>query len=217
MKAHRTRLATAAVCLLALAGCSDDADKEPADTSASRSPSPAAQTLDGLLEKSLALGGAHVEMALPATKGTGSGEVDFSSDAPEVDLTIKEPRQPRARLIVADGAMYAHQKNQNDDKFTMLDEESFDLSVYGLDPSEILEEVKTFKDGKDLGGGHFRFAEDDRAVDFYLGPDQLLQRMSLTGWLPRVEVTWTDWGKDVDIQAPPAARIMATPSASPSA
>lgn len=217
MKAHRTRLALAAVCLLALAGCSDDGDGSPSDTSASRSPSPAARTLDGLLEKSLARGGAHVEMALPATKGTGSGDVDFSSDAPEVDLTIKEPGQPPARVIVADGAMYGHQKNQNDDKFMVLDEGSFDISAFGLDPSSLLEEVKTFKDGEDLGGGHFRFAQDGRAVDFYLGPDQLLQRMSLTGGLPSVELTWSDWGKDVDIQAPAAARILATPSASPSA
>ena len=241
MKTHRARLAAAAVCLLALAGCGDDGKASSAKPSASSTvsqaptatpsatpsasatpaaphrPSRAARTLGGLIEKTLAQGGAHVEITL-GTAGA-SGDVDFSSGKPAVDIIMRQPGQPHSRLIAVGGKIYAQSEQTGGEKFMALDS-AFNIDAYGLNPDSLLDQVKAFKRGKDLGGGHFRFTQEGRTLDFFFGAGELLQRMVMSGGLPddsKLKVTWTDWGKDVDIQAPAAKDVVTMPSASPAA
>lgn len=227
----RALAAGAAVLALALAGCGGDAASraEPSETSTAtpastptpspsatssqtQSPSPAAKTLGGLIAKSLERGTAHVEVKLVGTDGTASGDLDFRAGEPAMDVTLTDPGTLEARLIVVDGTAYA--KSADSEMFQAADPSAAGVDAYGFDPTSVLDQVQGFASGKNLGDGHFRFTQDDRTVDFFFGPDQLLHRMTMTGGLPAdgtLKVRWTDWGKPVTIKAPPKDRVTTVP------
>jgi hypothetical protein len=55
---------------------------------------------------------------------------------------------------------------------------------------------------------------DEMTYDLYLDDENLMRRVSIDLTGQKLVVNATDWGKDVDIDAPPAADVVELPSGS---
>lgn len=223
MKAHRTRLALAAVCLLALAGCSDDGDttgtadgtsasQTATESSGTASDGPAAAAIE-LVEKSVALGSARVELTVDKNTATAAGVVDLAADMPATDLTVKVPGQADSRAVLVDGKLYLRSPQLHPDKFVELNTSTPETGALGFDPNGVLEQIRQLKGGEEVGKGHYRFTTKQALTfDLHFADNGLLQRTTVAGTSSgTIDVRWSDWGTPVKITAP-AAKDMAPPS-----
>ena len=225
MKTHRTRLAAAAVCLLALAGCSDDGDGNAKAPSSSQTASPsetatsgASSGVAGLIEKSVALGSARVRMTIEDIDATASGVVDLGAAEPATDLTVKVPGEEDSRVVIVDGKLFMRSPQLGSEKFVELNAADPKNGALGFDPNGLLAQVKKLEGGDDLGNGHYRLSQKPLTFDLYFGEDELLRRATVAGTTSgTIDVRWTDWGQPVQVKAPPVRDRMPTATASPTA
>jgi hypothetical protein len=225
---HRPRsaLAAAAVAaLLALSGCGggsdDDASSSAADPSATTS-SPSApssssagtegatKSLGDVIAKSVDEGkSAHVTIDMGGN-GSGEGDVGFDGDASVMQLNLDmSGRKTEMRLV--DGTVYMKVPGQSG-KFLKMDVGGA-ASKLGVDPSEALTQLeKSGADAEDLGDGNWRISKDGATTDLYVGDDGYLERIEVKAASGgTVTMTYSDWGKKVEVKAPPASDVMRMP------
>lgn len=226
----RALAAGAAVLALTLAGCGGDDEPEPASASAStdatqdateganEATAPAETTGSGdtrvgnVLADALEKGRtAHVTMTM-GEKMRAEGDMDLSSDSPAMDITMTMSGQ-EARMIMVDDVLYVQMRTHGD-KFIRLDAAQAG-QMTGFDPSRMVDQLRALEGGEDLGDGHYRYRQHGATVDAFVGDDGLIERMRLDSGRGEVETTYTDWGKDVDVEAPPAEETMEMPYGQP--
>ena len=212
----RTLAAGAAVLSLALAGCGSDDEPEgrssasPSSTASESESAAAAGKTDvgdviaNAMEKGKT---AHVAMVM-ADEVEAEGDIDLREGAPAMDLTMTLMRR-EVHMIMVDGVMYLRMPDAGD-KFMKIDPAQAG-AMEGLDPSKMLDELRSMKGGEDLGGGHYRYRRDGSTADVYVGEGGLIERVVVDTGAGKVEMTYSDWGKDVDIQAPAAGETMEMP------
>jgi len=228
----RSFLVAAAVSsVLALAACGGGSD----DASTTRTPSPAASStttengadtgsatgsgdpgsadvdsLSALVTRSIEDGkSAHVTLDM-GSQGTGEGDVRFSGDSPAMRLSLDmSGRKSEMRLV--DGTVYMAAPGR-DGKFLRMDVGDAG-SALGVDPSQAIQKlVEDGADAKDLGGGHWQLTKDGATTDLYAGDDGFLRRIEVDGGdAGTYSMTFSDWGEEVDVEAPSAADVMRMP------
>ena len=218
MSLRRTTAAgLAALALVSMAACgkSDkNSDKPSSSTSSTaHASSTGSSALAQKLQKVFTDGkSAHVTMDL-GTAGKGEGDIDFASSKPAIDLTISGGQAGNAELRLVEGVMYL-KSSLAGDKWLKLDSQAMGSS--GFDPSTFFDQLKNMKGGTDLGGGHWKVDEGNGvAADIYFDSDGLLDKSVVTGaGAGPITVTYTDWGKKVDVSAPPKDQVMEMPNVS---
>lgn len=219
--ATRSLAAGAAVLTLALAGCGGDEEPESGASS-----TPSAQASTGAEESEPAASGsadvgdviadamekgktAHITMTM-ADQLEAEGDIDLTEGAPAMDLTMTMTGQ-EVHMLMVDGVMYM-QMAQTGDKYMKIDAAQAG-SMAGFDPSQMLEQIRQMEGGEDLGDGHYRYTQQGATTDLYVGEDDLIERVVVDTGSGKVEMTYSDWGKDVDIEAPPASQVTEMPTA----
>lgn len=230
----RTRYTFAAVTVaaaLALAGCGGGSDGDKAsdpetsppaaattDASASETPAEGASGSSGAsgladaLSKSITEGkSAHVTMEM-GTQGTGEGDMSFDSGKPAMQLTMKVAGQTTQMRLV-DGVVYIGAPTQAG-KFMKVDAAQAS-SLASLDPSKALDELeKVSGNAKDLGDGHWQLSQSGATTDVWVGDNGYLDKVSVSGTAAgAITMTYSDWGKKVDVKAPSAGDIVTMPGA----
>ena len=226
----RALAAGAAVLALTLAGCGGDDEPEPASASAStdatqdategatEATAPAETTGSGdtrvgnVLADALEKGRtAHVTMTM-GEQMRAEGDMDLSSDSPAMDITMTMSGQ-EARMIMVDDVLYVQMRTHGD-KFIRLDAAQAG-QMTGFDPSRMVDQLRALEGGEDLGDGHYRYRQQEATVDVFVGDDGLIERMLLDSGGAEVEMTCTDWGKDVDIETPASKDTIEMPNGQP--
>lgn len=206
-------LAALAVFSLAACGKSHNAGSDHSSTSSASTGTGAAGPLAQKLEKVFTEGkSAHVTMDMGAS-GKGSGDIDFASSKPSLDLTISGGQAGTAEVRLVDGVMYL-KSSMAGDKWLKMD--SSMAGSTGFDPSTIFDQLKNIKGGTDLGDGHWKVDEGNGiTADIYFNGDGTLQKSVVTGaGSAPITVAYSDWGKKVEVQAPPKDQVMDMPNLS---
>lgn len=220
MSLRRTTAAGfAALALVSLTACgkshnaSSDHSSSTSSASVSASTGTGSSALAQKLQKVFADGkSAHVTMDMGST-GKGEGDIDFASSKPAVDITISGGQAGSAELRLVAGAMYV-KSSLAGDKWLKMDAAS--AGATGFDPSTFFDQLKSMKGGTDLGDGHWKVDEGNGvSADIYFGSDGMLQKSVVNGaGNGAITVTYSDWGKKVDVKAPPADQVMQMPNMS---
>lgn len=222
---NRALTAGAAVLALALAGCGGGDDPEPssastsatagASESAEASESPAEGTGEGdaavgdVIADSIEKGKtAHVTIEMEGQM-SGEGDMSFTSGEPAMDMTMTMSGQ-EVRMIMVGGIVYMGMPG-SEGKFMKIDPAQAGMTA-GIDPSQMLEQLRSMEGGEDLGDGHYRYVQGGATTDLYVGDDDLLERIEVDTGSGKVLMTYSDWGKDVSIEAPPAADVTEMPA-----
>lgn len=218
--------AGAAVITFALAGCGGE--DEPTSTSSSTPTAESSESpAEGASETPAAEGEANVGDVIATAMEKGKtahitmtmadqldaeGDIDLSEGAPAMDLTMRMQGQ-QVRMLMVDGVVYMKMP-QTGDKFMKID--AAQAGAMGtFDPSQMLEQLRQMKGGEDLGDGHYRYSQDGATTDLYVGDDDLIERIVVDAGTGKIEMTYSDWGKDVDIDAPAAKDVTEMPTAPP--
>jgi hypothetical protein len=155
---------------------------------------------------------AHVTMDMGST-GKGVGDIEFASSNPALDLTISGGQAGNAEVRLVDGVMYL-KSSMAGEKWLKMD--SSVAGSTGFDPSKLFDQLKDVKGGTDLGNGHWMVDEGNGiSADIYFNSDGTLQKSVVTGaGTNPITVTYNDWGKKVEVQAPPKDQVMDMPNLS---
>lgn len=217
MSLRRTTAAgLAALALLSVAACGKSHHASSGHSSATSSASTgtgAAGPLAQKLEKVFTDGkSAHVTMDM-GTTGKGSGDIDFASSNPALDLTISGGQAGSAEVRLVSGVMYLKSSMAGGKWFKM---DSSLAASSGFDPSKLFDQLKNVKGGTDLGNGHWKVDEGNGiSADIYFNSDGTLQKSVVTGASSGpITVVYSDWGKKVTVQAPPKDQVMEMPNLS---
>jgi hypothetical protein len=214
---------TATIAVLALGACggSDDAEPAAGGTSAATSAAPDGEAVESggklgdLVSKSLTEGkSAHVVMEM-GSQGSGEGDILFDEANPGMRLTMTVAGQEMTMLMV-DSVMYTTGA-QFGGKWVKMDFGDVTSGLgggLGTDPAQMLANIEEFNgSGEEVEDDHWRFSKDGTTTDMFFGDDGYLERIEVSGASAEpVTITYSDWGKDVDIEAPPAADVMDTGS-----
>ncbi|MFT4287582.1 hypothetical protein [Nocardioides sp.] len=225
--------AVASLALLGLAGCggSDDESStsatsetasDTATETATATPSETATESDaadtsgdsgGLvdkLRKVLEEGkSAHVVMEL-GDQGSAEGDIVFG-DSPAMSLKMSVGGQ-EAELRLIDGTMYMKQAALGD-KWLKVSSDDLGMTA-GIDPAEALENLQEYAgEATEVDDGHYQFEQSGVTSDLYFDDDGFISKMSVTGTgAGDITMTYSDWGEDVDIEAPDAGDVMEMPT-----
>jgi hypothetical protein len=184
-----------------------------ADTGADNGGASSSADVDGLsalISRSIEDGkSAHVTLDM-CDRGSGEGDVRFGGDAPAMQLSLDMPgREAEMRLV--DGSVYMAVPGR-EGKFLKMDVGDAG-STLGMDPSQAIEQlVDGGADAQDLGDGHWQLTKDGTTTDLYAGDDGFLERIEVEGDdSGTYTMTFSDWGKEVDVEAPSASDVMRMP------
>ncbi len=229
----RRALGAAAVSLavLAMAGCggSDDEPTSSAsvtaasDATTSAAPDDAsdettaggdsdANGLAKVISKSFNEGkSAHVVMEM-GDQGSAEGDVAFGDGKAAMDLTMSIGGQD-AQMRLVDGTMYVKQA-QMGDKWIKLDVAEMGGQLEVPDPSDLIKQFEGAEaDATQIEDGHWQFNQDAGTADLWVGDDGYIEKIvSAVSGAGEITMTYSDWGKDVDIEAPSAADVMEMPT-----
>ncbi|MDH2415904.1 hypothetical protein [Nocardioides sp. CER19] len=212
----------AAAAVLALAGCGgtrDDAEPATTGTTTSVGASTSTTTADSsgarrsladVLAKSMTEGKtAHITVDMSG-QGSGEGDVSFAGGSQSMQLRMQVGGQ-KTEVRMVDGGVYVAVPGQ-DGKFMKM-ELGQAGQMLGMDPSQALEELeKSGADAQDLGNGHWRLSKDGVTTDIYVGSDGYLQKIVVSsGSAQTVTMTFSDWGRKITVQRPPAADTVPMP------
>lgn len=192
---------------------SDHSSLKAPTSSASASTSGSGGALAQKLQKVFKDGkSAHVTMDLGST-GKGQGDIDFASTKPSLDLTIAGGQAGSAEVRLVDGVMYL-KSSMAGQKWLKMD--SSVAGSAGFDPSTMFDQLKNVKGGTDLGNGHWKVEEGNGiSADLYFDSNDLLQKSVVTGaGTGPITVTYSNWGEQVSVQAPPKDQVTEMPNLS---
>lgn len=222
IRPNRALAVIGAAAVLALAGCggsSDDPANEKPASSSSSSPTPAqadgstsASSLADVLAKSMKDGkSAHVTLDM-GSQGSGEGDVSFDGDAPAMQMKMQVAGQ-KTEMRLVDGTVYVGMPGQ-DGKFVKMAAGQAGTAL-GIDPTQALEQLeKSGGTAKDLGEGHWQISKDGVKTDLFVGEDGYLEKIEVEGaGSQTITMTYSNWGKDVSVEAPAASDIVKMPGA----
>lgn len=225
----RRTVAAAAVsfAVLALAGCGGSSDDEPAsaptggtasDTTSSAAPEEGSETavsgdasdLADMIRKTYTDGrSAHVTMDM-GDQGSGEGDIVFDGDAAALDLTMSLGGTD-AQMRLVDATMYMKQASLGE---KWIKVSSADLGVAGsIDPSEALKNLEQYAgNATEVEDGHYQLTESGTTTDLYFGDDGYISKVVVAGTgAGDITMTYSDWGKDIEIKAPDAGDVTEMP------
>jgi hypothetical protein len=103
----------------------------------------------------------------------------------------------------------AHQLAQFDKAVTSFKKKGAPEKIDGVDaqPYEVVVDTSKIDALGDLPGGASAGVPQSLTYVMYVGPDNLLRRMSFELAGSKSQVDYSKWGEDVDIQAPSASEI----------
>lgn len=213
-----TAAGLAALAVLSLAACGNShhassgrSSSSSSSSTGSASATPTVSALAQKLQKVFTDGkSAHVTMDL-GKSGKGQGDIDFASSKPSLDLTIGGGQAGSAEVRLVDGVMYL-KSSMAGNKWLKLDAAA--AGSAGFDPTKMFDQLKNVQGGTDLGNGHWHVDEGNGiSADLYFNPDGTLQKSVVSGAASGpIMVTYSDWGKQVTVQAPPKDQVMEMPN-----
>jgi hypothetical protein len=226
IRPRRAISAAAVAALLALSGCGGGGDDDKASDSsttpsATASSSTATDTsestssgsdsgLADVMSKTIKDGkSAHVTLDL-GSQGSGEGDISFDGDSPQMQLSISAAGQ-KTEMRMVDNVIYVAVPGQ-DGKFIKTSAGATG-ALGGMDPSQALEELeKTSGQAKEVGDGHWRLSADGSTTDLYVGDDGYLSKVEVDAAGTKMTMTYSDWGKDVHVEAPSKSDIVDMPT-----
>lgn len=195
---------------------SDEATDAATDTATEgESPSVDAETNSEVGERVLASitegKTAHVEMVIEAQgqSMTSEGDVDFTTDPMSMSLVMSGGPTGSVEMIMVGGTMYMKAPDTQG-KYLALDGEQAG-SMFGFDPQQMLSELEGFEGGDKVDDDHYRYEVQGTTADIYFEGDRLSRMVTEGAGIGSVTITYSDWGKDVNIVAPPAAQVEQMP------
>lgn len=153
---------------------------------------------------------AHVTMKM-GSAGSGEGDVAFDGKNTEMQMKITTSGQT-VEMRFVDSVMYIAAPGQ-DGKWMKMDAGQMGPR-FDVDLTESLKQIEEAGGAaKDLGNGEWELTSAGVTTTVHVGGDGFLDKVEVKGGpTGTMTMTYSDWGKDVTIEAPAKSDIIAMPT-----
>ncbi len=194
---------------------SESPSASPSEGSSEESPAVDEETnaeLSERIQSSIAEGKtAHVEMAIEAQEQsmTSEGDVDFTTDPMSMRLVMTGSTPGEVEILSVGGTVYIKAPDTGGKYMSLSADQAG--SMLGFDPESMLSELEGVAGGEKVDDDHYRYQMEAGTTDVYFEDDRLSKLVTEGAGIGTVTMTYSDWGKDVEIVAPPAAEVQQMP------